>query len=56
MKGRTKRLGKNGVDDIIKHPFFASVDIDKLLAKEIDPPYKPSIKEDEYFDPRVVKE
>lgn len=56
IKGRTKRLGKGGVEEIIKHPFFASVDIDKLMKREIDPPYMPNIKEDEFFDPRIVKD
>ena len=33
----TKRLGsKNDIDDIIKHPFFKSLDIPKLLKKEIE--------------------
>jgi len=29
--------------DIKKHPFFSSVSFDKLLAKEITPPFKPDL-------------
>ena len=27
----------------MKHPFFASLDLDKLLTKEIEAPFKPEI-------------
>ncbi|KAI0771347.1 AGC/Akt protein kinase [Irpex lacteus] len=38
------RLGVNGADDIKKHPFFAKhLDFNKLLRKEIQPPFKPSV-------------
>jgi RNase P/RNase MRP subunit p30 len=34
IKDKTKRLGaKNDVVDILMHPFFNGLDIDKLLAK-----------------------
>ncbi|PSR70509.1 hypothetical protein PHLCEN_2v13660 [Hermanssonia centrifuga] len=40
----TQRLGVNGADEIKKHPFFAkNIDFDKLLAKKIQPPFKPSV-------------
>lgn len=29
--------------DIKKHPFFSSVNFDKLLAKEVTPPFKPDL-------------
>lgn len=29
--------------DIKKHPFFASIDFEKLLAKKIEPPFKPDL-------------
>ena len=38
----TKRLGSGkDIDDVIGHPFFKSLDIEKLLKKEIEPEYKP---------------
>lgn len=50
-KDKKKRLGANGIDEILKHPWFRTLDIEKLLKKQIDPPYKPEIKEDlAYFD------
>lgn len=40
-----KRLGSaNDVDDIRAHPFFASMDWDALMRKEVEAPYKPQVK------------
>ncbi len=51
-KNRKKRLGAvGGVQEIFSHPFFAPLDLDKLITKEIDPPYKATITDDlKYFD------
>ena len=44
-KDKTQRLGRvNGVKDIISHPWFASIDVEKLLKKELPVPYKPVLK------------
>ncbi len=42
----TKRYGnlKRGVKDIKGHRFFKELDWEKLLEKEIPPPYKPKVK------------
>ena len=42
----TKRYGnlKNGVKDITEHRFFKTVEWEKLLKKEIPPPYVPKVK------------
>ncbi len=42
----TKRYGnlKNGVKDITGHRFFKNVEWEKLLKKEIEPPYIPKVK------------
>lgn len=40
----SKRLGHNGADEIKRHPFFARyIDWNRLLAKKIQPPFKPSV-------------
>jgi serum/glucocorticoid-regulated kinase 2 len=41
-----QRLGSSekDVEELQVHPFFASIDWDKMLRKEIDPPYKPKVK------------
>jgi len=40
-----KRLGsKDDVNDIKVHPFFKTVSWEKMMKKEIDPPYKPKVK------------
>jgi hypothetical protein len=51
-KNRKKRLGSNGgVDEILAHPFFEPLNIQKLLLKELEPPYKPDIGDDlKFFD------
>ena len=42
----TKRYGnlKNGVKDITGHRFFKNFDWDKLMKKELPPPYVPKVK------------
>ena len=47
----------NGVQEILSHPWFAGLDIDKLLAKELTPPDIPE-KRDElaYFDQKLVQQ
>jgi hypothetical protein len=36
---------------VLSHQFFAGLDTDKLLRKELKPPYKPEISDDlKYFD------
>ncbi|CAF4953830.1 unnamed protein product, partial [Rotaria sp. Silwood1] len=44
--------GPDGFRNIQKHPFFASIDWDKLYKKEIEPPFIPPIHNDYgyYFD------
>ncbi|KAL5519852.1 YPK1 [Sanghuangporus baumii] len=40
----SKRLGVNGAEEIKRHPFFEKhIDFDKLLAKKIQPPFKPKV-------------
>ena len=39
-----QRLGVNGAEEIKKHPFFAkNIDFNRLLKKQIQPPFKPSV-------------
>lgn len=38
------RLGVNGADEIKRHPFFSKhIDFDLLMAKKIQPPFKPDV-------------
>lgn len=55
-KDKTKRLGAvNDVQDILSHPFFDGLDMEKLVRKEIDPPYKPVISDDlRFFDKNLT--
>jgi serine/threonine protein kinase len=40
-----KRLGsREDVEDVKAHPFFEDIDFDKMMKKEIDPPYQPKVK------------
>merc|ERR1719235_907813 len=43
----SKRYGnlKAGSDDILGHSWFKGLDLKKMEAKEITPPYKPQMKE-----------
>jgi serum/glucocorticoid-regulated kinase 2 len=38
-----KRLGYNGFEEVSKHPFFKGIDWDQLRAREISPPWTPSV-------------
>ena len=53
-KDRTKRLGaKDDFVEILSHPVFKHIDIQKLEAKEIVPPFKPTINAEDmtkYFN------
>lgn len=54
-KNKRERLGANGVDEILSHPWFADLDIQKLTAKELTPPYVPKVQADlAYFDKNLV--
>ncbi|KAK6726928.1 hypothetical protein RB195_004931 [Necator americanus] len=50
--------GPDGVEEIKRHPFFASIDFGQLLNKEISPPFKPAVTTIDstlYFDPEFTK-
>lgn len=43
-KDKSKRLGAgNDIDEIMEHPYFASLDKEALHRKELSPPYLPEI-------------
>ncbi|XP_058796688.1 ribosomal protein S6 kinase 2 beta isoform X2 [Phymastichus coffea] len=47
------RLGSRGIDEIKQHVFFETIDWDKLFRKEIKPPFKPAVSQEDdafYFD------
>ena len=44
-------MGANGIDEILAHPWFADLNIEALVAKQLTPPYVPRVQEDlAYFD------
>ena len=46
-KEKTKRLGYEGDgQEILAHPFFKDLNLEKLLVKEIEAPFKPEISSD----------
>jgi serine/threonine protein kinase len=53
------RLGAHGADEVKNHPFFKGIDFEKLLKKEIEPPFKPfmnKIEINEKMDKEALKE
>uniref|UniRef100_A0A672SX98 non-specific serine/threonine protein kinase n=1 Tax=Sinocyclocheilus grahami TaxID=75366 RepID=A0A672SX98_SINGR len=51
------RAGPDGVEEIKRHPFYATIDWNKLFRREIHPPFKPaSGRPDDtfYFDPEFT--
>ncbi|XP_030626364.1 protein kinase C eta type isoform X2 [Chanos chanos] len=62
-KNPSRRLGcvasEGGENAVISHPFFHSIDWDKLNRRELEPPFKPRIKTPEdvnNFDPDFTQE
>jgi serum/glucocorticoid-regulated kinase 2 len=55
-KDKTKRLGaKDDMTEVLAHPFFQGLDIEKLIKKELVPPYKPEVGDDfKYFDKKLT--
>ena len=54
-KEKSKRLGANGVKEILTHKWFADLDLGKLLEKKLEPPYKAALDQDfAYFDQKLV--
>lgn len=51
-------MGQNGdVDEILMHPFFADLDTGKLLNKQIEAPFVPSISNMQdlrHFDQEIL--
>ena len=33
--------------EVLAHPFFASLDIEKVEAKSVEPPFKPEVSQDQ---------
>jgi len=53
------RLGTKGGDEVKGHPWFADVEWEKLIRKEIEPPFKPkvrSIEDTSQIDPQFTRE
>ena len=42
-KNPTKRLGLNGMEEIINHPWFSDIDRAALLGKKLNPEFKPKL-------------
>ena len=48
-KDHKERLGTvGGVDEIINHPWFKSLDVNQMLAKTIPPEFKPKLSKDQF--------
>jgi len=53
------RLGTRGGDEVKGHPWFSDLQWDKLIKKEIEPPFKPkvrSVDDTSQIDPQFTRE
>ena len=46
-RDRTKRLGANGGEEVLAHPFFSSVNLNDLIDKKIKAPFLPKTTDPE---------
>ena len=42
---KNKRLGINGIDEVMNHPWFRNFSWTRLKRKEMEPPFVPNVKE-----------
>lgn len=58
-KDKKQRLGfKSDLDEVICHPWFKEIDMEKLVKKELEPPFRPELKNSfdlSNFDQKYVK-
>jgi len=48
-KDKSTRLGaKNDAEEILAHPFFASLNIKDLMEFKVEPPFKPKVEGEDY--------
>jgi serum/glucocorticoid-regulated kinase 2 len=46
-KDPANRLGsKNGLEDILQHPWIKTIEFEKLVGKQIEAPFKPKLSDD----------
>ena len=45
-KDPTRRLGATGAAEVKRHPWFATVDWDQVLARKVPAPFKPVISDE----------
>ncbi|TNV80427.1 hypothetical protein FGO68_gene6259 [Halteria grandinella] len=50
QKDPEARLGSRGFIDLMNHPFFESIDFEKLQNKALPAPYKPQVSPDDILD------
>ena len=46
-KNKSQRLGANGGDEVLAHPFFQGIDLERLLQKRIRAPFLPKTTDPE---------
>lgn len=47
----------SGIEELKRHAFFATIDWDKLMRREVNPPFKPAVVQTDdafYFDPEFT--
>lgn len=51
IRNPSNRLGsQNDVEDILSHPWFSDLNRQKMLNKQIPPPFKPKVGGDDWMN------
>lgn len=56
-KDPEKRLGANGIEEIMNHEYFAGLDWEELKLRKLTPPYNPRVKDQtdvKHIDPKYL--
>lgn len=56
QRKRERRLGENGISELKSHPWLSKINWEDIVAKKVDPPFKPNLYDVTYDQRNFLKE